>query len=122
VADQSNSREAARVVVEAFVRIDAVDASEYPFRTRDLSMSGLFLYSRISHSYPFKVGSRLKIELLEGDRQVACTVVVVRIVEPGSKEAASYPTGFGVRIVEIDDESRARLGEMLARIGTQDVA
>ena len=115
MTDQPNSRVAPRVPIEAFVRIDAAEGDEYNFRTRDLSTAGLFLYSRISHSYPFKVGSRLQLELMDGDVQVRCAVVVARIVEPGSKEAERYPTGFGVRIVEIDDESRGHLDQMIVR-------
>lgn len=114
MADQPNSRVAPRVAIEAFVRIDEVGGDEYVFRTRDLSVGGLFLYSRISHSYPFKVGSRLQLELVEGERQVRCAAVIARIVEPGSEESKTYPTGFGVRIVEIDEESRAGLAEMIA--------
>jgi c-di-GMP-binding flagellar brake protein YcgR len=116
VADPVNSREAPRVAVEAFVKADSDDGKEYNFRTRDLSTSGVFLYSRISHAYPFKVGSRLQLELVHDDLQVRCAVVVVRIVEQGSQESKTYPTGFGVRIVEIDEEARGRIDAMVKRL------
>jgi hypothetical protein len=117
VADPVNSRDAPRVAVEAFVKADSDDGKEYNFRTRDLSTSGVFLYSRISHAYPFKVGSRLQLELFHDDLQVRCAVVVVRIVEPGSQESQTWPTGFAVRIVAIDNEARGRLESLIARAG-----
>ena len=95
---------------------------EYVFRTRDLSTSGLFLYSRISHTYPFKVGSRLKLELFDYDKQVSCTVVVARIVQPGTEEAKSYPTGFAVKIVQIEEAARVVLGAMIDRVKEQGAA
>src|SRR5204863_5543951 len=103
-----------RVSVEAFVKVSGKVSggdSEFVFRTRDLSPSGLFLYTRVGHIYPFKVGSTLQLELYDYDVFVTAKVVVVRIVEPGSAEADRYPTGFGVRIVECSDESRAHLGK-----------
>lgn len=108
-----------RTRVEAFVKVQGGER-EYVFRTRDLSMGGLFLYSKVVHSYPFQVGSRLALELYDYDQFVRCTVVVARLVEPHSAEADQYPSGFGVRIVEIPAADRQRLAEMLtrARAGT----
>lgn len=110
-------RDAERVKVEAFVKVTGGDGDqEFVFRTRDLSTSGVFLYTRVAHIYPFKIGSTLQLELYDYDEFVTCKVVVVRVVEPGSAEADRYPTGFGVRIVDCDDASRARLGAMIQRI------
>ena len=86
------------------------------FRTRDLSEHGLFLYTKVARSYPFKVGSTLALELYDYDEQVTCKVVVARVVEPGSSESATFPTGFGVRIVDCNDPGRATLAKMIARI------
>jgi hypothetical protein len=102
------------VKVDAFVKITGADR-EFVFRTRDLSRAGLFLYTRVALTYPFRIGSTLSLELYDYDRYVACRVVVVRVVEQDSAEADQYPTGFGVRIVEIDDANRARLDEMIER-------
>jgi hypothetical protein len=119
VADPvNNSREFQRVSVDAFVKIAGADR-EYVFRTRDLSRSGLFLYTKVGHIYPFKVGSTLQLELYDYDQYVTCRVVVVRVVEAGSGEAASYPTGFGVRIVELADADRDRLAAMIERIARE---
>jgi len=112
----NHTRSAERVKVEAFVKILGSERDrEFVFRTRDLSANGLFLYTRVAHIYPFKVGSTLTLELYDYDRFVTARVVVVRIVEQNSAEADHYPTGFGVRIVEMDEDNRARLTEMLDR-------
>jgi hypothetical protein len=107
-------RQFPRVAVDAFVRVLGGER-EYVFRTRDLSQGGLFLYTRVGHLFPFHVGSALTIELFDFDRAVDLKAVVVRVVEPGSVEAENFPTGFGVRIVEIDDVNRQRLAELLQR-------
>jgi len=111
----SQQRDAERVKVEAFVKVSGQGDQEFVFRTRDLSTSGLFLYTRVAHIYPFKVGSTLQLELYDYDEFVICKVVVVRVVEPGSAESDHYPTGFGVRIVETDDASRTKLDAMIDR-------
>lgn len=89
---------------------------ELVFRTRDLSRSGLFLYTRVAQSYPFKLGSRLHIELFDYDQAISLEVVVARVVDPGSPESEKFPTGFGVRIVETDDATRERLEALIGRI------
>jgi hypothetical protein len=43
----------------------------------------------------------------------------VRVVEPGSAESASYPTGFGVRISECSADARAVLHGLIARIKSE---
>jgi PilZ domain len=116
VRDDDN-RAARRVAVDAFVKVRGEGSREFVFRTRDLSESGLFLYTRVGHSYPFRVGSSLDLELYDYDEYVTCEVVVVRVVEPGSAEAEHYPTGFGVRISSMATEQRQRLAAMLARLG-----
>ena len=70
---------------------------------------------------PFKIGSTLQLELYDYDEAVTCKVVVVRVVDQGSTEAATYPTGFGVRIVELDADGRARLDHMISRIKSGEV-
>lgn len=110
-----SARDGERVQVDAFVKA-ASGGHELVFRTRDLSRSGLFLYTRVAQSYPFKLGSRLHIELFDYDQAINFEVVVARVVEPGSPESDSFPTGFGVRIVEVDDESRGRLESLIERV------
>ncbi len=110
-----NKREAKRVKVDAFVKVSGADR-EFVFRTRDLSKNGLFLYTKVAHIYPFKVGSTLTLELYDYDQFVTCKVVVVRVVEPSSAEADRYPTGFGVRIVDIDTGNRELLEALIARV------
>jgi hypothetical protein len=115
VADPVNTRDAKRVSVDAFVKVAGADR-EYVFRTRDLSKNGLFLYTRVGHMYPFRVGATLHIELYDYDKTVHCKVVIVRVVTEGTNEADKYPTGFGVRVVEISDEDRAILQGMIERV------
>ena len=101
-----SKRAAERVRVDAFVKIAGQD---HVFRTRDLSETGLFLYTPVTQAYPIKVGSTLALEIAEAQ----FTAVVVRVVEPGSAEAQTYPTGFGVRITEISEDDRAVLRALI---------
>ena len=113
--ERANQRDGQRVKVDAFVKVSGAER-EFVFRTRDVSKSGLFLYTKVAHIYPFKVGTTLSLELYDYDQFVTAKVVVVRVVEPGSAEADKYPTGFGVRIVSIDQGNRERLDAVLSRI------
>jgi PilZ domain len=117
-------RQYPRVAVDAFVKIlkkapsadsGPVSDREYVFRTRDLSVGGLFLYTRVGHMYPFYVGAALVIELYDFDQAVEFKAMIVRIVQPGSPESERFPSGFGVKIVEIDDANRARLVSLIER-------
>ena len=76
-----------RVAIDAFVRVLGPDQEgrEYVFRTRDLSPGGLFLYTRVGHLYPFRVGAALSVELYDFDRAVDFKAVVVRVVEPAKR-------------------------------------
>lgn len=118
MSDFTNQRSEPRIAVDAFVKIVGADR-EYVFRTRDLSKSGLFLYTRVGHLYPFKVGSTLQLELYDYNQSVKCRVVVVRVVKDGTTEADKYPTGFGVRIIEIDEVQKNNLAALMDRV-TQD--
>ncbi len=109
------SRSAERVKVEAFVKVVGGEG-EFVLRTRDLSPHGVFLYTRVARTYPFRAGSTLDLELYDYDSSITCKVVVVRVVEACSAEADHYPTGFGVRIVDIATGERLRLDAMIERI------
>lgn len=111
----NRNRDAPRVAVDAFVKVRGAGDKEFVFRTRDLSESGLFLYTKVGHAYPFQVGQSLDLELYDYDEYVQCEVLIVRVVEPGSAESDHYPTGFGVKIVSINHEQRARLATMIQR-------
>lgn len=112
--ENPDTRAAERVKVDAFVKVSGAER-EFVFRTRDLSRAGLFLYTKVAHIYPFKVGSSLTLELYDYDCFVRCTVVVARVVERGSAEEDRYPTGFGVRIIEMSDDDRASLDRMIEK-------
>jgi len=114
-------RAAERVRVDAFVKIVGQGSQELVFRTRDLSEQGLFLYTRVARAYPFRVGSTLSLELYDFDEHVRCKVVVVRVVESGSSESETFPTGFGVRILDLDEPGRAVLQTMIRRIKSGEV-
>jgi hypothetical protein len=114
-------RGAERVAVDAFVKVHGAEDEQLVFRTRDLSEHGLFLYTQVARIYPIKVGSSLQLELDGAGQAVACTVVVVRVVEPGTDEAAKFPTGFGVRITECDDVGRSALATMVRRIKSGEI-
>lgn len=108
-------RDGERVQLDAFVKAAAGD-TELVFRVRDLSRSGLFLYTRVARSYPFRPGMKLSIELFDFDQTIALQVVVARVVEPGSPEAETAPTGFGVSIVEAAEADRRRLHALIERV------
>ncbi len=118
---EQRERAAERVRVDAFVKIHGAGGQELVFRTRDLSENGLFLYTRVARAYPFKVGSTLELELYDFDTHVTCKVVVVRVVESGSAESDTAPTGFGVRIVECDEAGRRTLAAMIQRVKSGEV-
>jgi hypothetical protein len=110
----TGERAAERVRVDAIVKIHG--DHEVMFRTRDLSEQGVFLYTQVARAYAIKIGSTLEVDLYDHEQQITCKVVVIRIVEPHSVEAQKFPTGFGVRIVEISDEARSQMRDMIARI------
>ena len=82
VVDAENKRSSDRVKVDAFVKVKGGSDREYVFRTRDLSDRGLFLYTRVTHIYPIKVGTVLDLELYDYEEAIHCSVVVARVVEP----------------------------------------
>ena len=114
-------RAAERVRVDAFVKVHGADGQELVFRTRDLSEQGLFLYTKVARAYPFKVGSTLQLELYDYDQHVSCKVVVVRVVEPGSAESDTFPTGFGVKIIDLPEPSRQLIVTMINRVKAGEV-
>jgi PilZ domain len=121
IMSDQRERSAERVRVDAFVKVHGAGGQELVFRTRDLSEQGLFLYTKVARVYPFKVGSTLSLELYGHDEAVTVKVVVVRVVEPGSAESDSYPTGFGVRIVDLGESARRVLADMIGKIKSGEV-
>lgn len=110
----ATTRDGERVAIDAFVKAAAGD-TELVFRVRDLSRSGLFLYTKVARAYPFRPGTTLTLELFDFDQTLELRAVVARVVEPGSPEAETAPTGFAVRIVDADDDTRAKLEAMIER-------
>lgn len=101
-----------RVKVDAFVKVHNMD-QEFVFKTRDLSPNGVFLCTPFAMSYPFSIGAELELELFSFEQYATCRAVVERVVEAGSSEAEHYPTGFGVRIIDVDDDSRIRIRSII---------
>ena len=110
----NNERAHARAKIDAFVRVVGADR-EYAFRTRDLSEGGVFLYTRVGHLYPFAVGAEVAIELQAGERVVSLRGMIARIVEPSAPEASAYPSGFALKLIDLDDAQRADLRALLAQ-------
>lgn len=108
------NRAVQRVRIDAIVKVMST-GREFVFRTRDISLKGLFLYTQVATSYPFGVGSELTLELYDHEDSATCRAVVVRVVESGSSEAHDYPTGFGLRITHIDEGNEDFLRSMLDR-------
>jgi hypothetical protein len=118
---ESRERAGERVRVDAFVKVHGGDGQELVFRTRDLSEHGLFLYTKVARVYPWKVGSTLSLELYDYDQHVSCKAVVVRVVDPTSAESDTFPAGFGVKIVELAEPSRAAIRHMIQRVKSGEV-
>jgi c-di-GMP-binding flagellar brake protein YcgR len=110
----ADKRQHARVTIDAFVKIEGGERA-YVFRTRDISQGGLFLYTRVGHIYPFKVGNVVTVELYDYDRFARSKAVVVRVVRDGTPEAERFPLGFGLRFIEVSTEDRAVLDAMIER-------
>jgi PilZ domain len=110
-----SQRNGERVPLDAFVKAHAGD-TELVFRVRDLSRSGLFLYTRVARSYPFRPGSSLSLELFDFDQTIELRGIVVRLVEPGSPESEVAPTGFAVRFLDPDDATAAKLAALIDRV------
>ncbi len=119
-APPPDTRSAKRVKIDAFVKVGGPD-HEFVFRTRDVSKTGLFLYTKVAHVYPFKIGSTLRLELYDHEGSVTCNCVVARVVEPGSAESDHYPTGFGLRILDVAEGDRAHFESMLLRAESGDL-
>jgi c-di-GMP-binding flagellar brake protein YcgR len=110
----ADKRQHPRVTIDAFVKIEGGDRA-YVFRTRDISQGGVFLYTRVGHIYPFKVGNVVNVELYDYDRFARARAVVVRVVREGTPEAERFPLGFGLRFIDVGPEDRGVLGDMLER-------
>ncbi len=110
----ADKRQHARVTIDAFVKIEGGERA-FVFRTRDISQGGLFLYTRVGHIYPFKVGNVVNVELYDYDRFARARAVVVRVVRDGSPEAERFPLGFGLRFIDIQPDDRAVLTDMIER-------
>jgi hypothetical protein len=109
-----SSRAHLRSPIDVFVRIVGADR-DYAFRTRDVSAGGLFLYTRVGHLYPFKVGATLTVELLDGERVISVGGEVIRCVQSGTSEAEQYPAGFAVRLMPLTDEETNALQDLIDR-------
>jgi c-di-GMP-binding flagellar brake protein YcgR len=114
VMPAADKRQHERVTVDAFVRVEGGERA-YVFRTRDISQGGLFLYTRVGHIYPFKVGNVVSIELYDYDRFARAKAVVVRVVRDATPEAERFPLGFGLRFIEVAADDRKVLDDMIER-------
>jgi ubiquinone biosynthesis protein len=108
----ADRRGARRLDVDALVEGTRA-GRRYLFRTRDLSTSGLYIYTPIGHVYPFAVGEELAVELRHRDTTLRCQVIIARVIVEGTDEAYRFPPGFGCRFVHLDDAARATLERLL---------
>ena len=107
-------RQHPRVAIDPFVRV-FLDKKAFVLRVRDLSRSGMFLYTTLGKSYPIHVGTAMRIELYDFDQTIRFRIIVVRAVDRNTDEGERFPVGFGVRIVEIDATNRGYLDSMIER-------
>lgn len=113
----SSGRNAERVTLDAMVLVRSV-VTDRVFRTRDVSATGCFIFTKVTTGAPFEVGQAVELQLtgnLDG-RNVAirCQGEIARAVEPGTAEADAFPTGLGVRITSCAASDRAQLERLVA--------
>jgi c-di-GMP-binding flagellar brake protein YcgR len=106
-------RKQPRVEIDAFVKAGEGDR-QFVFRTRDISLSGLFLYTKVGHIYPIAVGDTLQLELYDYDQFIELRAKVVRVVR-GTPDASDGQVGFGLQILDLSPEAKASLERMIAR-------
>jgi hypothetical protein len=115
---QDSGRRAKRVSVDSMVLVRSV-TTDRVFRTRDLSETGAFIFTKVTAGNSFEVGQAVELQLtgtIDG-RAVAvrCGAEIVRAVAPGTTEERAFPTGLGVRITSCDPANRALLDRLLAQ-------
>ncbi len=113
----SSGRTAERVSIDSMVLVRSV-AADRVFRTRDVSTTGCFIFTKVTNGAPFEVGQAVELQLtgsLDGRGvSIRCQGAIARAVEPGSAEAQAFPTGLGVRITSCDAADRVQLERLLA--------
>ncbi len=106
----SERRGELRVPVELRValRFESIDDVVHS-HTVNLSEGGMFIGTRS----PRPEGTRVQISMDVGGRQVALSGIVVHRVS--SAAAGRHPPGMGVQFVELGDDARSLVDEILAR-------
>ena len=101
--------------------------NEYAFTTKDLSATGAFVLCSNITRYPFEQQSTILdacVELKEPDghdaHDLRFLAKIARIVK-AEGEGANQITGFGVRIVQINQDMRILLELFIQRHGSPDV-
>ena len=115
---QNSGRSAERVALDSMVLVRSV-STDRVFRTRDLSTTGCFIFTKVTGGVAFEIGQAVELQLtgtIDGRAvSVRCSGEIARSVEPGTSEAQKFPTGLGVRITSCDPANRDQLERLLAQ-------
>lgn len=97
--------------------------TEFPFLTKDLSATGAFVLCSNFKRYPFQLNSTLldaTVELKDEDypdgQMIQFIAKIARIVEAHG-EGSTTISGFGIRIVQISNDSKFKLDQFIAKHG-----
>ena len=115
---QNSGRSAERVALNSMVLV-RTESTDRVFRTRDLSATGCFIFTKVTGGAPFEIGEAVELQLtgtIDGSPvSLRCSGEIARTVEPGTSEAETFPTGLGVRITACDPANLDQLQRLLAQ-------
>jgi hypothetical protein len=73
----------------------------YQFKSRDISVSGMFLKFDDPNRLPFNPSSILEVWVELGDNVIFCNAKIVRVVYPDDELNKLYGPGIAIRIIEM---------------------
>jgi hypothetical protein len=86
----------------------------YEFKTRDLSVGGMFLKFADPNRLPFTSSSLLEVWVELGSEIIFCNAKIVRIVHPKDEISKLYGAGVAIRVVEIQQRDSDLLSKYLS--------
>ena len=86
----------------------------YEFKTRDLSVGGMFLKFADPNRLPFTSSSLLEVWVELGNEIIFCNAKIVRVVHPKDEISKLYGSGVAIRVVEIQQRDSELLSKYLS--------
>ncbi|MEZ4369096.1 MAG: hypothetical protein R2939_22855 [Kofleriaceae bacterium] len=110
MSSSSIQRAAERYALDSIAIVRGVGAQV--FKLRDLSELGVFMWSSTRPLFDLRLGRTFDVDLFTHDESMRCHAVIVRLVEPGTREAFRHPHGFAARLI-YGDQTRPRIRELV---------